>query len=442
MAPANWPQLSVQGGFVTTTPVQPAGTFLLDDPANGILGTNTLGGDVTWSDLTAWVRSGATNRASTRQSGPLWAYQTGTASVVLKNGDGRFDPDNLSGPYVAAGVTQLTAMVPLQVTATWANVTYPLFCGFADSWQPEDGSNYGSQYAQATVAASDAQEVLAGVTLPATAAVGAGEDSGARVTRILGLAGWYTGSQYRAVDAGESTVQAYAGGDTAWNLMQAAADAEIGNLYVSAAGQVTFRNRHAILQDSQSNTVQAVFGDSAGTPETAGTERPYTSVTRARDDTTFANDIQATRVGGTLQEVQDALSIQQYLFARSYVRDDLILQDDSTTLNWAQWVLYVAKSDEDRFDQLVIYPLRDPVNLWPVALGLEQGDRIQVWRRPPGVGSPVLKDCFIRGISHAWDVSGNTWVTTFTLQDASKYGSFLTLDNATLGQLDMNALAF
>jgi hypothetical protein len=437
-----WPRLTVEGGFATVSPVQPAGTLLLDDPAYGILGTDLLGADVTWSDLSAWVRSGSVTRPASRQQGPLWSYPAGTAAVTLKNGDGRFDPDNLAGPYVAAGVTQLAAMVPVRVRATWAGAVYPLFSGFADSWIPEDGRNYAGHYAEATVTATDGQKVLAGITLPATAAAGAGEDTGARVTRILGLAGWYTGSGYRQVAAGNSTVQAYAGGDTAWNLMQAAADAEIGDLYLNGAGQLVFRNRLAILASARSATVQAVFGDSIGTAETAGTERPYTSVTRARDDTTLANDVQATRTGGTLQHVRDTASIQKYLFPRSYARADLILQDDPAALNWAQWVLYVAATDEDRFDQIILFPLRDPVNLWPLALGSQAGDRIQAWRRPPGPGSPVVKDCFIRGITHAFDFSAGTWVTTWTLQDASKYGSFLTLDNATLGQLGTNALAF
>jgi hypothetical protein len=442
MAPPNWPQVIVEGGFVTTSPVQPAGTFILDDPVNGVLGTNTLGADVTWSDLSAFARSGSITRAATRQQGPVWSYQPGTASVTLKNGDGRFDPDNLSGPYVAAGVTQLTPRVPLRVRATWTGVTYGLFSGFASSWVPEDGNNYAGRYAEATVSAADGQRILSGITLPATGAAGAGENSGARVNRVLDAAGWYTGSGQRQVAAGDSTVQAYAGGDTAWNLMQAAADAEIGELYVNGAGQLVFRNRQAILTDSRSNAPQVVFGDSIGTAEADGTERPYRTVTRARDDTTLANDVQATRTGGSLQQAKDTASIARYLFPRSYARSDLILQDDATTLNWAQWVLYVSRADEDRFDQIVLFPMRDPASLWPQALGREVGDRIQVWRRPPGVSSPVAKDCFIRGISHQWSMSPASWVTTWTLQDASKYGSFLTLDNATLGALDANALAY
>jgi hypothetical protein len=55
---------------------------------------------------------------------------------------------------------------------------------------------------------------------------------------------------------------------------------------------------------------------------------------------------------------------------------------------------------------------------------------------------PVSKDCFIAGITHAWDSVTSAWLTTWTLQDTVKYGNFMTLDNPTTGQLDANALAF
>jgi hypothetical protein len=147
-------------------------------------------------------------------------------------------------------------------------------------------------------------------------------------------------------------------------------------------------------------------------------------------------------VGGTTQEVQDTASIIKYLFPRTYARTDLILLADSDVLNWAQWVLYVARSGEDRFESLQIDPAADPVNLWPQVLGREIGDRIQVWHRPASVATPITKDCFITGITHTWDSPSSAWLTTWTLQDASKYGSFLTLDNPTLGQLDFNALTY
>ncbi len=211
---------------------------------------------------------------------------------------------------------------------------------------------------------------------------------------------------------------------------------------MNGSGAVVFRARHDLLTDARSNTPQAVFGDLPGTVQSAGTELAYAAVGRASDDTTIGNDIQATRAGGTLQEVKNAASIAKYLFARTYARSDLILQNDSDALNWAQWVLYVAATGEDRFETLAVDPAADPFNLWPQVLGREIGDRIQVWNRPAGVASPVSKDCFIAGITHTWDSVASSWLTTWVLQDASKYGSFLTLGNPTLGKLGSNALAF
>jgi hypothetical protein len=519
----------LEGGFVQTIPVQPGGTFILSDTSYGLLGTNTLGGDHVYTDLSPWVRSGSVTRPVTRQQGPLYSYPQSTMSVVLMNADGRFDPDNLGGPYTAAGQTELRAIVPIRIRAIWNGISYPLFDGFTDSWE-DNGENYAGRYAEMTVHATDAQKVLQGLHLTALGSpAGAGETTDLRIDRILTAAGWYTGSGRRVLAPGDSQMQGTVLGDTPWNLMQLAADSEIGELYVSGSGAVVFRNRQGILQDTRSTTPQGVFGDVPGAAEAAGTEQAYRQVTHVRDDTTIANDVQATRAGSAnMQEAFSQAMIDKYLFARTYQRTDLLLTSDAETLNWAQWVLYVAKNDEDRFDQLVIFPLRDPASLWPQVLGREVGDRIQVWRRPPGVldtaapwqfsnsgaspnastftvttaqaasispgddfqlytsgmvlkqpavfsvlslGTPsgglvavtfsppaaavpasgdialqvtgaIVKDCFIRGIAHSWNVSSNSWQTTFTLQDASRYSSFWTLDHPVNGRLNNNALAY
>jgi hypothetical protein len=436
------PQVIVEAGLVSSSPVQPSTVLVLDDPVLGLLDTATLGTSVSWSSISQWVLSFTVTRPSTRLAGPLWNYQQGIASIVLDNSDGRFDPDNLAGPYVISGATELLPMVPVRVRAVFAGITYALYSGYADGWMPAQVT-YAGGYAELTLPATDAFKVLTGITLPALGSPeGSGAATGARVNDILTRAGWWTSAEYSAVGPGSSTVQGTLLGDTALNLMQIAADSEIGQLYVSGAGAVTFRGRQQILTEARSNTVQAVFGDLPGTSHPAGTELACAAIGRASDDTTIANDVQATHVGGTLQQVQDAASIARYLFPRSYARSDLILQGDPDALAWAQWVLYIAKGGEDRFESLAVDPAADPANLWPQVLGREIGDRIQVWTRPAGVASPVSKDCFIAGITHAWDSVASTWLTTFSLQDASKYGSFFTLDNPTLGQLDGNALAF
>src|SRR5258708_24560160 len=56
----------------------------------------------TWTDISTYVLHLDITRPSTRLQGPLWQYQAGPCRVVLDNSDGRFDPDNLAGPYTSA----------------------------------------------------------------------------------------------------------------------------------------------------------------------------------------------------------------------------------------------------------------------------------------------------------------------------------------------------
>lgn len=436
--PLIFPQIIVEAALVPARPVAGAGTFLLDDAAFGLLDTDFLGSGDTWTDISVFALSFTITRPSSRSQGPLLVFQAGTCSIVLDNSDGRFDPDNLAGPYVAAGISQVHSMVPVRIRAVFAGVSYPLFSGFADGWL-ETPVTYSAGYSEWTLSATDAFKVLSGIRLPDPGSpVGAGVTTGARIADLLNRAGWYTGTGRRVIAAGDSTVQATSLGDTVLNLAQLTADSEIGQLYVSGAGAVVFRNRRSLITDTRSATVQAFFGDNP-----AGAEMPCASIGRADDDTTIANDVQATNATiGVLQEVSDAASIAAYLFPRTYARSDLILTTDLNALSWASWVLYISKTGEDRFDSVSVDPQAQPLDLWPQVLGRDMGDRINATRRPPGVASPVSRDCFVSGITHTADLGASTWMTKWTLQDASKYGSFLTLDNATLGQLGSNALAY
>lgn len=459
------PQIIVEAGFASDAPVQGGTSLILDDAVNGKLDTGTLGTAIGWTDISAWVRSFTVTRPSTRLQGPLWNYQAATASILLDNSDGRFDPDNLAGPYMSGGTTSLAAMVPVRVRANFGTAAYALYSGFADGWIPGQVT-YEGGYAELTLPATDAFKVLSQVTLPAVSVEGAGADTGTRVRDILTRAGWYTSAERNVISTGNSTLQGTTLGADALSLMQVAVDSEIGQLYVNGAGAVVFRARRDLLTDARSNSVQAVFGDlpsataslldepGAGITDELGSsildesstsgaqELPYAAISRASDDTTLVNDIQAARVGGTLQEAKDAASIAKYLFPRTYARSDLILQGDADALNWANWVLYIGRGGEKRFDSLSVDPQAGPLDLWPQVLGREIGDRIQVVQRPAGVALPVTKDCFIAGITHTWDSPSSAWLTTWTLQDASKYGSFLTLDNPALGMLGSNALVF
>lgn len=419
-----FPTVTVEAGL---TIAATSTAWTLNDAVKGKLDSgNTLAGEV-WTDVSSYVQKVSIRRGASRAEDPVLRYEAGTCTIELDNSDRRFDPTNLAGPYVSAGITQIRPMVPVRVSAQWAGQFSNLFRGYVDSWSVAWS---GPAYSTCTLTATDATKVLTNFDRIALgAAVGAGEDSGTRAHRILDSVAWPTYD--RVVSVGDSTLQATTMDRSAWEELLNVQDSEIGELYVNEAGMVVFRNRRASMTESRSATSQATFGDGAG-------EMPFLDTSIAYDDSTIRNVVRIARVGGTQQTATDAGSVQTYL-THTHDRTDLMLATDADVADYAAFVLYQAKDPELRFENLSVQPHDDEPALFPQVLGRQFGDRISITRRPPGGGS-VTRDAFIRGVQHDIQATGE-WVTTWTLQSATKW-AFLTLNNTTLGTLDNNALTF
>lgn len=247
------PQVIVEVAFSAGASTQ---TYLhLDDPTRGRLDTGTLAPDAIWTDVSEWVLSVETRRGSNRVTDPVVRYEAGTATIVFDNSDRRFDPTNLAGPYVVAGATQVTPMRAVRIRAIWGNVTYDLFRGFADEWR----INYADpSWSEVVLTASDAFKVFGNIDRLAGASVGASEDSGARVNRILDAIGWPATD--RQVAVGNSTLQATTLAANMLTELQLTEDSELGEFYIDGAGRVVFRNRQGLLADSRSVNAQGAFG--------------------------------------------------------------------------------------------------------------------------------------------------------------------------------------
>jgi hypothetical protein len=347
-------------------------------------------------------------------------------TVTFDNTDGRFDPTNLSGPYVAAGASQVTPMRKVQVYATWQGVDYYLYTGFADSWSVD----WGRGASTVTMVATDGTKVLGNYNGPGQASAGAGEDTGARINRILDNAGWPATD--RLIQTGNSTVQATTLAQPAWDEILLTADSENGQVYVNGVGYVEFRNRSDQQSNPRSLTSQAVYGDGDG-------EYPYESVDLTYDDTQLANYVRIARVGGTEQVAQDAAS-QATNLVRTFNRSDLILQADADCLQYANAILYQWKDPELRVAGIGLHPsaLADHT-VWPQVLGAAFGDRVTVRRRPPSQsGALVERQVFIRGFHHT--ITPLDWHTSLTFQSATKWQFFI-LNDTGLGVLDTSVLA-
>lgn len=405
------------------------GFLHFDDPVKGKLDTAKLAGPDTFTDLVDYFRGGEISRGVSAFDGVYGRAEAGTCTMRLANEDRRFDPSHLTGPYVVAGVTQVEPERQVRIRASYGGVAYNLFRGFADDWSL---SYVPPAVANAVVKATDGTKVIANYDQNAGGIVGTGEDSGARIARVLDNIGW--AADDRDLDVGLTTLQGTDLSANAWAEIALVSDTELGDVYFDGTGKLVFRNRQAALTDARSNTSQATFGDAND-----GVEIGYVGVKFGSTSQQLRNVVRATRVGGTQQIATDGASVSKYR-ARTWQRSDLIMQTDAAAADYALYVLGLLKTAELRFDTLVLNPLANPDVLFPQVLGRELGDRITIRRRPPGGGATIERQAFIRGIQHSIEL--DTWQTTWTLQDATTKFAFLVLDNATLGRLDYNALAY
>jgi hypothetical protein len=421
--------LTITPEIAFSTGAGDVGYLILDDPSRGKLDTAKLGAADYFTDVSTWLRGAAVKRGVSRFDGIYGRAEAGTLELSLANEDRRFDPTNLAGPYVAAGATQVKAGRAIRIRATYAGVTYDLFRGFVD----EPRLSYRNRnIATATFLATDGTATIASYDQNAGATVGAGEDTGTRINRVLDNIGWP--AEERNIATGKTTVQGTDLSKNAWSEIILNSDTELGEVYFDVDGKLTFRNRDALSRDTRSNTSQATFGDAND-----GIELGFTDVALTADLTQTKNIIRGSRVGGSQQVVQDATSIAQYR-RRTWQRSDLLHQADAEVASYVAYVLSLLKDNELRISTMTVDPLADPTRLFPQVLGRKLGDRITVKFTPPGGGARISRDVFIRGIAHT--IGLDTWRTEFAFQDATNKFQFFVLDNATLGRLDANALAY
>lgn len=407
--------LAIEIGFTNNA-------FTLDSATKGVLDTNRLFPDYVWTDVSSYVKSFTTNVGRDRN---LERFSAGTCSLILDDTtDRRFDPTNVSGAYYP----NVKPGIPLRIVATYATVAYPVWWGYIDSWQPSyiKGNPGGTEV---EVSATDSFGLLAQNKPGPVASQGAGELSGARVSRILNQAGWPLSQT--SIDAGWNTLIGTTLEDSALDELMVTMFSEGGSIYQNQAGTIVFEDRNAIFSNSASLNSQATFGDGAG-------ELRYFDIEGGFDDELVKNDVSLeTRPGKVIQR-QDNASIATR-GVRTWDVSGLMNQNAGQLQATADLVLALYAEPKPRFDSITIRPQRDAANLWPQVLGRDIHDRITIRRRPAGGGAAIELDCFIEGIRHSADAQ-NIWETTFSLSDAAAdvfFTSPFILDSSELDGPDL-----
>ncbi len=353
-----------------------------------------------WTDLSARMRV---------EPGVSWSYgrqteldrmQAGIGSVRLDNSDRALDPTNEAGAYWP----NVRPMVRCRLTADAYSDIYSdiygydtqVFEGFVEGWAP---SWPGQTDSVVDVPIVDGFKLL---SMARTSAAYAEEASGTRVTNLLDAGGWPAGR--RAVDVGQSDVQAYAASDRiVLNAIQDAANTEDGVFYITPSGDATFLSRY-----SRVNTASVVtFGDGVG-------ELPYAALQTTFDDDRLWNDISATPDGLTIQRAVDAAS--QSAYGPRWLDLQTLHTTENEAADFASWLLGRYSEPRLRVDAIQILG-HSSADVLEQCLSRRPGDRVTVMRRPPGGGDPIQLDVFIESVDHR--VGADEWVTTWSLSPAS-----------------------
>ena len=322
-------------------------------------------------------------------------FQTGTLSLRIVDQNGDFNSQNPGSPYFGL----LSPMRKVQITATYASVTYSIFSGFITSFSTTTPQN-ATDVVYTTINAVDAFRLANNAQISTVAGAGV-QLSGSRINSLLDAIDWP--ASMRDIDAGLTTMQADPGtARTALNAMQVVETSEYGALYVDASGSFVFQDR-ALTASSVAGT-PTEFNDD-------GTDIAYNNAVWILNDVLVYNQANVTRSGGSVQTATNQASIDKY-FLHSYNQQNLLMQTDAVALDYAQ--AYVASRAETsvRCDAITLDLYTDNYNTGIIAaLSLDFFDPITITTNQPGA-STLTKTLQIFGVSMS--ISPNLWKVTFT----------------------------
>lgn len=377
----------------------------------------------TYVDLAAYVTQ--LTIISPTRSRMLDTFRAGTMTATLDNADRRFDPTNLSGPYVSGGRSQIIPNLPVRAVATYSATNYSLSTCFRDS----GGVTWADPSWSETVwAATDGFKLLGRAPIAASSFRGGGdgEQSGARINRILDNMGW-AGGAYRSVATGLNRMQASYLDMQPLQELQLVAASEGGELWCAGNGAVTFKDR-----SYRTSTTSWTFSDASGSND-------YTDLELSDDDDVIVNFASITRVGGSAQVAFDATSQDSYGYSTTgqWQRTDLVMYDDAEAAGIAWLAVDVNADSIVRFSSMTVDPTVNDA-LWTFVLGMQLGDRVTITKTPPGGGSAITRKCFVEGWRH--DITpGNggtqgVWRTEVILSNAEGAwdDTFFVLDSSLL----------
>lgn len=358
-----------------------------------------------WTDISSYLRTDELSFTRGRSS-DLDVIEASTGSLVLTNATRAFDPGTLG---VRAHV---------RLRATWNSTTYDLFTGHILRSVPTYDARTGQ--ALVKIQLSDVYGVYLSRETLDYSLTSIGSISAATTT--LSAMSTLLQAANVGIDAARITTSGTAAATIAqvpdpispdpafMEIFGAIARTEQGRVYVSRSGQITLVARLVTSSYNPASPAPIVFG--TGGYDYSRLEFDYSldeySFTRIVVQTTDnAVPLVADQVsGGTL----DGIGV---LTVFTWSRNSTVASGVLAHLqDYYEGIRLRVRAIE-------IIPERDPTTLWPVVLGLELGQRINIVHDPPGGGSDITFRGFVEQIQ--WSIRGNEWRVTLRCSPEPTY---------------------
>lgn len=374
------------------------GNFLIGDPKNGILGTNTLASSSTGDRIVDVSNQCVKATLGGGYNLLQGQFQASTATFRIVDPNGDWNPQNTASPYYG----YLTVNRKIRFTANYGTQGYFLFSGYITAYNYSYPKNQEVGYVD--LVCSDAFRLLNLAGITTVAGTSAGQTTGQRINSLLDQVSFP--SSMRSIATGSTTVQADPSTlRTTLAAIQNCEFSEQGAFYINGQGNATFLSRQTV-QKAAAATPTFFSND--------GTGISYFDFKPAFDDKLIINQATITRVGGSPQSASDATSVSKY-FPHSVNYDNLVVQTDADSLNIAR--AYVATRAETtlRIDSLTLdLTTPDYAAGIQAALGFDYFSNVRF--KNVGVDGTVIdKTLQVVGIAH--EITPNSWKTTFTLSE-------------------------
>jgi hypothetical protein len=371
-------------------------------------GATWSGLEPTWVELNGWtVESVRTQRGRQRANE---RHPAGTATVVLvyrtPRGAWSFRP---TAP-VALGQEMRVRARPRALVGGATLSTIPLFRGairqISDTWTPSSPDHPG--LFRLTCSLSDRFADLGAVNLPEqSSALGLDDLTGARLARILGLAGvptaYLRGRDGLALPAGAVHHQSSTFARNLLDEFQVAIESETGDAWVDREGYIAFRERLGTGSYARETTQQVAWSND-GTPGSIAPGRFGTG--QHLND--VVNQVSRSRVGGTAYTAGGPSSDSALRYGlRTNQRFDLTCRNDPDVAYCADYWYDQLSDRTQRIDQLQarIDPNMADARLVDL-LDVEIGDRHDItWT---DYLATMTGTVHVQGVSHTIDA--DSWL--------------------------------